>query len=81
MIPEPIFFCDPNPRYLLSSFIDASEIPATQSNAQVKMNLFLIETAKESKLAGILETLKQRRSHCVGIEAEDNNSSKQFLKK
>ena len=40
------------------------------------MNFLKIETARRSKLARIQETPQQRRSHCVGIEAEDGNSKK-----
>ena len=45
----------------------------------MKLNFFQIETAIKSILVGILETLNERRSHCVGTETEDDNSSTQFL--
>ena len=83
LIHKPIFLCDPNPRELVSSCIDALEILVRQSKAQIKMNFLQIETAIKSRLASIQESINQRRSHCVGIEAEDDiskNSSTQFLK-
>ena len=46
------------------------------------MNFLQIETIMKSRLGRIPETLNQRHSHCVGIEAEDDNSensSTQFL--
>ena len=79
LMQEPIFVCDPNPRDWVLSFTDAL---ATQNKTQIKMNFLRIETATRSWLAGIVETLSQRRSHCVVIEAEDDNSensSTQFL--
>ena len=54
LIQEPIFPCDPNPRDLVSSFIDALENLATQSKAQMKINFLQIETAIKNKLACIL---------------------------
>ena len=45
----------------------------------MKMNFFQIEIPLNSTLARIPETLNQHRGHCVGTEAEDNNSSTQFL--
>ena len=79
LIQEPTFLCDPNPLDLVSSFIDALEKLATRSETQMKMNFLWFETTIKSKLARILETLNERRSHCVGTEAEDGNSSTQFL--
>ena len=76
---ETIFLCDPNSRDLVSSFIDALENLATQSKAQTKMNFLQIETGTKTRLARILETLNQRRIHCVGDEAKDDNSSIEFL--
>ena len=49
-IQEPIFLCDPNPRDLFSSSIDALEFLARQSKAQMKMIFLQIETAKEVDL-------------------------------
>ena len=46
----------------------------------MEMNFLQTETAIKSRIATILETLNPRRSHCVGIEAEDDNSSTQFLR-
>ena len=42
------------------------------------MNLLQVEITK-SRLARTLETQNQRQGHCVGIEAEDDNSSTEFL--
>ena len=80
LIQEPIFCCDPNPSDLVSSFIDALENLATQSKTQMKMNFQQTSTTIKNRLARILEVLNQCRSHCVGIEAEDDNSSTQFYK-
>ena len=43
------------------------------------MNCLELETAMKSKLARFLETLNERRSHCVVIEAEHDNSSAHLL--
>ena len=43
------------------------------------MNCLEFETAIESKHARFLETLNQRRSHCVVIEAEHDNNSTHLL--
>ena len=74
LIQEPIFLCDPNPSDLVSFFIDVLENLTTQSKPQVKINFVQFETAIKNRLARILEVLKQRRCHCVGIEEEDENS-------
>ena len=74
LIQEPVILCNLNPRELVSSFIDALDNLATQSKAQLKMNFLQIVTTKESNLARILETLDQRRTHCIGLKAEDFNS-------
>ena len=73
LIQEPIFFCDPNLFDLLSRFIDALENLAFQSKTQLKLNFLQIVTA-ENGLAGILKILNQGGNHCVGVDAEDNNS-------
>ena len=88
LILEPIFLCNANPHHLISSFITALEGLATQSNAQMKLNLFEIETAIKIKLCAILEQLNQRRNRaervsnfvddCV-VEEEENDLSTQFL--
>ena len=80
LIQEHFFLCDPNPRDLVSSFIDALQILAKRSKSEINMNFFQIETAIKNILAGIVQTLNQRHSHCVCVEAEDNYSSTQFLK-
>ena len=79
LIQEPIFLCDHIPRDLVSSSNDASESMTTQSKTRTKMNSQPNEPGKESRFARILETLNQRRFHCCGIEAENDNSSTQFL--
>ena len=53
-----------------------------QIKAQMKLNFFQTETTVKSRLSCILKTLNQRRSHCVGIEAEEDtskNSSSELL--
>ena len=70
-----------NPRDLVLPFIDALENFATQSKNRTRMNFHRTETATRSRLARIQETLTQRRGHCVGVVAEDDNfenSSTQF---
>ena len=47
---------------------------ATQNKAQMKMNFHQSQTELKSQLARIFETLSQRRSHCIGVVAEDDNS-------
>ena len=73
LIQEPIFICDPNPRDLVSSFINALVNLATRSKAQMRMNFFKVNR-KKSRLARVLKTLNQCRSHCVGFDGEDDNS-------
>ena len=83
LIEKPIFLCDPKRRLLESAFIDALEKMATQSEARRKLNFYQSQTAINSSLARIPKTLNERRSHCVGIEADNNNSenrSTQILK-
>ena len=70
---QPVLLCDPNPRDLVSSFVDALEKLAAKSNAQMQMKFLQIETAIR-RLARILEALNQRRNYCVGIAVEDDNS-------
>ena len=89
LIAKPIFLCNSNPRDLVESFIDAVEGLATQSKTQMKLNILEIETAIESKLARILETLNERRcrnqrdfefeDHCFEDENEEKDASTQFL--
>ena len=59
--------------------MDALENLATQSKVRMKKNFLQIETAIKSRFARYIETLNQRRCHCVGTEAEADNSSTQFL--
>ena len=76
---ERIFHCNLNPRHLVWYFNDALAILATQSKAKLKKNFLQIETAIKSRLARNLETLNQRRSHCVGTEVEHDKSVTQFF--
>ena len=87
LIPEPIFLCNANPHYLISSFITALEGLATQSKTQMKLNFIEVETAIKIKLCAILEQLNQRRNRaervlnfvdCI-VEEEEKNLSTQFL--
>ena len=41
----------------------------------MKRNILQIETAIKSTFARILETLNQRRSHCIDFEAEKHDSA------
>ena len=84
LIAKPIFLCNSNPRDLVESFIDAVEVLATQSKAQMKLKFLEIETANKSKLTRTLESLNERRcrnqrvfdfeDHCF----EDDNEEKMF---
>ena len=62
LIPEPIFLCNSDPRYLVSSFVSALEGLATQSKAQMKWRFVEVETATMNKLSSTLEQLNQRHS-------------------
>ena len=76
------FHLNPSSRDLVTSFIEPLENLATRSKPQTKINFLQIQTAIKCRLARLLETLNQRRSHCVRIAAEDENSennSSQFL--
>ena len=72
---KPIFLCYPNPFVLVSPFVDAVGNLATQSKAQMQTIFFQVEAAVKNRLACILETINQRRSHCVGVEAKEENNS------
>ena len=88
LIPEPNFLCNANSRHLISSFITALEVLATQSKAQMKLNFIEVETAIKIKLCAILEQLNQRRNRaervsnfvddCI-VEEEEKDLSTQFL--
>ena len=85
LIPEPIFLCNANPHYLISSSITALEGIATQSKAQMKLNFIVVETAIKTKLCAVLEQLNQRRNRvsnfiddCI-VKEEEKNLSTQFL--
>ena len=87
LIPEPIFLCNTNPDYLISSFI-TDEI-ATQSKAQMKLNFIEVEIAINIKLCATVEQLSQRRNQSEGmsnfvddcIVEEEKKLSTQFLQK
>ena len=82
LIPGPIFLCNANPRYLISSFIFALERLATQSKAQMELNVIEVETAIKIELCAILEQLNQRHNRaqrvsnfvddCI-VEEEEND--------
>ena len=74
LIQEHFFRCNPNLRYLVYSFIGLLEKLALLNKAQMKMKFLENQTAIKSRFARNLETLSQRRSHCVGNEAEDDSS-------
>ena len=87
LIPEPIFFCNANPRHLILSFITALGGLATQSKAQMKLNSTEVETAIKIKLCTILEQFSERRNQaervsnfvddCI-VEEEEKDLSTQF---
>ena len=87
-IPEPIFLCNANPHYLISSFITALQRLATQSKAQMKLNFIEVGTAVKIKLCAKLEQLNQRRNwaervsnfvdDCI-VKEEEKDLSTQFL--
>ena len=54
LIAMPIFICNSKPRDLVESLIDAVEGIATQSKAQMKLNVLEVETAIKSKLTRAL---------------------------
>ena len=73
LIPEPIFLCISDPRHLVSSFISALEVLATQSKAQMKLKFIEVETANKIKLSSILEQLNQRHSQRERVIDYDND--------
>ena len=91
LTPEPIFFCNSDPRHLVSSFISALEALATQSKAQMKLKFIEVETAIRIYLSIILEQLNQRHSQRERVidyddddeyfndTAEEKELSTQFL--
>ena len=84
LIPEPIFLCNANPHYLISSFVTALEGLATQSKAQMKLNFIELATAIKIKLCAILEQFNQKErvsnfvDDCI-VEEEEKDLSTQFL--
>ena len=88
LIPEPFFLCNANPHHLVLSFITALEVLATQSDAQMKLNFFEVETAIKIKLCAIMEQLNQSRNQaervsnfagdCL-VEEEEKDFFTQFL--
>ena len=89
LIAKPIILCNSNPRDLVESFIDAVEVLATRSKAQIKLEFLEIEPAIKSKLARTLESLNERRcrnqrvfdfeDHCFEDDNEEKDASTQFL--
>ena len=73
LIPEPIFLCNATLHHLISSFLTALERLATQSKAQMKFNLFDVETAIKIKLCAILEQLNQRRNRAERVSSFVND--------
>ena len=67
LIPEPLFLCNSDPRYLVSSFVSALEGLATQSKAQMKLGFFEKETAIKVKLVSWNNSTKDT--------ADENESS------
>ena len=69
LIPEPFFsfLFNVNPHHLISSFVAALEGLATQSKAQMKLNLIEVETAIKIKLWAIMEHLNQRRNRAERV--------------
>ena len=89
LLDMPIFLRKSNPRNLVEWFIDAVEVLATQSKAQMKLKFLEVETAIRSKLTRTLESLKERRcrnqcyfefqNQCFEDDNEQKDASKQFL--
>ena len=90
LIPEPIFFCNSDPRHHVSSFVGTLEGWGTQSKAQMKLRFIELETAIKIKLSSILQQLNQRHSQRERVidydndeyfndTAEENELSTQFL--
>ena len=67
------FFCNSDPRHLVSFFISALEGLATQSKGQMKLRFIEVETAIKIKLSSILEQLNQRHSQQERVIDYDNN--------
>ena len=70
--PNP-FFCNSDPRHLVSSFVSSLEGLATQSKAQIKLRFIEVETAIKNKLSRILEQLNQRHSQRERVIDYDND--------
>ena len=49
-IQKPIFLCKPSRRALVASFVDALEVLATQSKAQMKIKFVEIEVSVKSNI-------------------------------
>ena len=69
LIPEPIFVCNTNLQHLILSFITDLEGLATQSEAQMKLNVFEVETAIKMKLCAIPEQLNQRHNRAERVSS------------
>ena len=89
LIATPFFFCNSNPRDLVEAFIDAVEVLATQSKAQMKLKFLETQTAIKSKLTLTLDTPNERccrnqrvfefEDHCFENDNGGKDASTQFL--
>ena len=67
LIPDPSFLCIANPHHLVSSFITAFEVLATQGKTQMKLNFIEVETAIKIQVCAILEQFTQRRNQAEKV--------------
>ena len=68
VLENPFFLREIKPRDLVSSFIDAQKNLATQSKAHLKMIFLQVATTIRNKLAQIIESPNQRRTHKIDPE-------------
>ena len=81
------FFCNSDPRHLISSFIRALEGLAKQSKAKMKLKYIEVGTAIKIKVCAILEQLNQRSNRPERVSKfvddriveEEKDLSTQFL--
>ena len=67
------FFCNSDPRHLVSSFISTLQGLETQSKAQMKLTVIEVETAIKIKHCSVLEQLNQRHSQRERVIVYDND--------
>ena len=89
LIDKPIFLWNSNPRDLVESFIDAVEVLATQSKAQMKLKFLEVETVIKSQLTRTVESLNERccrnqrvfefEDQCFEDDDEEKDVSTRFL--